>query len=149
MSLAGCQNNPINLNFYLQKSLEIFEKKKSADKICSLKEIKVKMPFLVPDRVNLNKFWATWVFPFPKKHASQGLTVLLNRTEWHFDFQEQLYFNIIFSDVQPPWKQAFELQGGIWFSITAKRNLKCRYGTCIASWNQAKSLIFEAHSTPA
>ncbi len=32
MSWIGCQNNPIYLNFHLQKSLEIFEKK-SADNI--------------------------------------------------------------------------------------------------------------------
>ena len=36
MSLAGCQINPIYVNFYLQKSLEIFDKK-SADKIQSKK----------------------------------------------------------------------------------------------------------------
>jgi hypothetical protein len=29
--LADCQNNPIDVNFHLQKSLEIFDKK-SADK---------------------------------------------------------------------------------------------------------------------
>ena len=34
MSLAGCQINPINVNFYLQKSWEFFEKN-SADKIWS------------------------------------------------------------------------------------------------------------------
>ena len=34
MSLAGCQINPIDLNFHLQKSLEIFDKN-SADKIQS------------------------------------------------------------------------------------------------------------------
>ena len=38
MSWAGCENNPIYLNFYLQKSLEIFEKN-SADKIWSNKDI--------------------------------------------------------------------------------------------------------------
>ena len=32
ISWTGCQNNPIDVNFHLQKSLEIFEKK-SADKI--------------------------------------------------------------------------------------------------------------------
>jgi hypothetical protein len=32
MSLAGCQINPIDVNFHLQKSLEIFDKN-SADKI--------------------------------------------------------------------------------------------------------------------
>ena len=37
MSLAGCQINPIDVNFYLQKSLEIFDKK-SADKIWSKKD---------------------------------------------------------------------------------------------------------------
>ena len=31
MNWSGCQNNPIDVNFHLQKCLEIFEKK--ADKI--------------------------------------------------------------------------------------------------------------------
>ena len=43
MSWAGCQNNSIDPNFYLEKSLDIFEKK-SADKIWSNKDIKVKVP---------------------------------------------------------------------------------------------------------
>ena len=30
MSLAGCQINPIDVNFYLQKSLEIFDKNSAA-----------------------------------------------------------------------------------------------------------------------
>ena len=34
MSLAGCQIDPINVNFHLQKSLEIFDTNK-ADKIQS------------------------------------------------------------------------------------------------------------------
>ena len=37
MSLAGCQINPINVNFHLQKSLEIFDKN-PADKIWSKKD---------------------------------------------------------------------------------------------------------------
>ena len=37
MSLAGCQINPIDVNFHLQKSLEIFDKN-SADKIWSRKD---------------------------------------------------------------------------------------------------------------
>ena len=37
MSLAGCQINPIDVNFYLQKSLEISDKN-SADKIWFWKE---------------------------------------------------------------------------------------------------------------
>ena len=32
MSLVGCQINPIDVNFHLQKSLDIFDKN-SADKI--------------------------------------------------------------------------------------------------------------------
>ena len=36
MSLAGCQINPIDVNFHLQKSSEIFDKN-SADKIWSEK----------------------------------------------------------------------------------------------------------------
>ena len=35
MSLAGCQIISIDLNFHLQKCLEIFDKKNSADKIQS------------------------------------------------------------------------------------------------------------------
>ena len=50
MSWAGCQNNPIDLNFYLQKRLEIFEKK-IADKFWSNKFKRVKMPCSVPDRI--------------------------------------------------------------------------------------------------
>ena len=30
MSLAGCQNNTIDFNFHLQKSLEIFDKNSAA-----------------------------------------------------------------------------------------------------------------------
>ena len=37
MSFAGCQINPIDVNFHLQKSLEMFDKN-SADKIWSKKE---------------------------------------------------------------------------------------------------------------
>ena len=37
MSLAGCQTNPIDVNFYLQEGLEIFDKN-SADKIWSKKD---------------------------------------------------------------------------------------------------------------
>ena len=37
MSLAGCQINPIDVNFLLQKSLEIFDTI-SADKIQSKKD---------------------------------------------------------------------------------------------------------------
>ena len=37
MSWAGCQNNPIDVNFHLQKSLEIFDKN-SADEIWSKKD---------------------------------------------------------------------------------------------------------------
>ena len=37
MSLAGCQINPIDVNFYLQKSLEIFDKN-SAGKLWSKKD---------------------------------------------------------------------------------------------------------------
>ena len=47
----------LNFNLNLQKSLEIFEKK-SADKIWSNKNIKLKMPCPVPDRVNSNSISA-------------------------------------------------------------------------------------------
>ena len=33
MSLAGCQINPIDVNFHLQKTLEIFDKKSAAKNI--------------------------------------------------------------------------------------------------------------------
>ena len=47
---AWCQKNLINLNFNLQKSLEIFAKN-SDDKIWSNRNIKVKLPCPMPDRV--------------------------------------------------------------------------------------------------
>ena len=40
MNLACCQINPIDVNFYHQKSLEIFDKN-SADKIWSKKDKEV------------------------------------------------------------------------------------------------------------
>ena len=45
MSLAGCQINPIDVNFHLQKSLEIFDKN-SADKIWSkqVQEVECALP---------------------------------------------------------------------------------------------------------
>ena len=33
MSLIGCQINPIDVNFYLQKSLEIFDKNSAAENL--------------------------------------------------------------------------------------------------------------------
>ena len=53
MSLAGCQINPIDVNFHLQKSLEIFDKD-SADKIWSKKDKGWKVPSLMPIRVKQN-----------------------------------------------------------------------------------------------
>ena len=50
MSLAGCQINPIDVNFYLQKSLEIFVKN-SADKIWSKKDKVIKVSPLMSFRV--------------------------------------------------------------------------------------------------
>ena len=50
MSLAGFQINPIGVNFYLQKSLEIFDKN-SATKIRSKKDKGVESA-LMPIRVN-------------------------------------------------------------------------------------------------
>ena len=51
VSLEGCQINPIVVNFYLQKSLEIFDKN-SADKIWSKKDKEIKVSPLMPIRVN-------------------------------------------------------------------------------------------------
>ena len=48
ISLAGCQINPIDVNFHLQKNLEFFYKK-SADKIWSKKDMG-KVPNLMPIR---------------------------------------------------------------------------------------------------
>ena len=42
MSLLGCQINPIDVNFHLHKSLEIFGKN-SADKIWSKKDKEIKV----------------------------------------------------------------------------------------------------------
>ena len=52
MSLEGYQINPIDVNFHLQKSLDIFDKN-SADKIWSKKNKEWKLSPLMPIRVNL------------------------------------------------------------------------------------------------
>ena len=54
MSLAGCQINPIDLNFYLQNNLEIFDKN-SVDKIWSKKDKEIKVSPLMPSRVKATK----------------------------------------------------------------------------------------------
>ena len=51
MSLTGCQINPIDVNFYLQKCLEIFDKN-SEDKIWSKKYKEIKVSPLMPIKVN-------------------------------------------------------------------------------------------------
>ena len=51
MSLAGFQIIPIDLNFHLQKCLEIFDQN-SADKIWSIKDKGWKGPSLMPITVN-------------------------------------------------------------------------------------------------
>ena len=43
MRLAGCQISRIDVNFHLQKSLEIFDKN-SADKVQSKKDKGIKVP---------------------------------------------------------------------------------------------------------
>ena len=54
MSLAGCQVNPIDVNFHLQKSLEIFDKN-SADKIWSKNDKEIKVSPLMPIRAKATK----------------------------------------------------------------------------------------------
>ena len=64
MSWAGCQNNPIDVNFHLQKSLEIFEKN-LADKIGSnkVKGIKMSPP---PCQIGLKEY-LQFVVQFKRK----------------------------------------------------------------------------------
>ena len=52
MSLAVCQINPIDVNFHLQKSLEIFDKN-SADKVWFKKDKEWKVSSLMPIRVQV------------------------------------------------------------------------------------------------
>ena len=54
MSLAGCQISPIDVNFHLQKCLEIFDKN-SADKIQFKNYKEVNPPCFMPIRVKLDK----------------------------------------------------------------------------------------------
>ena len=60
MSLAECQIIPIDLNFYLQKCLEIFDKN-SADKIWFKKDKEIKVSPFMPIRVKLLQYWL-WSF---------------------------------------------------------------------------------------
>ena len=49
MNLAGCQINPIDVNFQLQKSLKFFDEN-SADKIWSKKDKEIKVSHLMSIR---------------------------------------------------------------------------------------------------
>ena len=51
MSWPGCQNNPIDVNFPLQKSLEIFEKKISWQNLIQQRQGDKNVPLPVPNRV--------------------------------------------------------------------------------------------------
>jgi hypothetical protein len=62
MSLAGCQINPIDVNFHLQKGLEIFEKKISCQKSDpkSTRALKGwKVPCSMPIRVKVDRYMLT------------------------------------------------------------------------------------------
>ena len=61
MSLAGSQNNPINVNFHYQKSLEFFDKKISWQNLIK-KDKEIKVSLLVPIRVKLASMWAKLSF---------------------------------------------------------------------------------------
>ena len=66
MSLAECKINPIDVNFHLQKSLEILDTN-SADKIKSQNYKGVKVPCLLPIRVKgglicLQKTFKIWEY---------------------------------------------------------------------------------------
>ena len=52
MSSAGCQIRPIDVNFHLQKSLDIFDKT-SADKIWFKKDKEIHVSPLMPSRVKI------------------------------------------------------------------------------------------------
>ena len=54
--MAGCQINPIDVNFHLQKSLKMFDKN-SAHKIWSKNDKEIKVSPLMPIRVNPCMFW--------------------------------------------------------------------------------------------
>ena len=57
MSLAGFQINPIDVNFHLPKSLEIFDKN-LVDKMWSKKDKKDEsIPSPVPNRVKVSAQW--------------------------------------------------------------------------------------------
>ena len=55
MSLSGFQIDPIDIHFHLQKSLQIFDKN-SVDKMWSKKDKGVKVPSLMPIRVNYGMY---------------------------------------------------------------------------------------------
>ena len=78
MSLAGCQINPIDVNFHLQKSLEIFDTN-SADKIQSQNNKEVKVPCLMPIRV---KWMVPNTYHYGQKHQ------ILSKNNISFFFSE-------------------------------------------------------------
>ena len=55
MSFAGCQINPIDINFHQRKSLEIYDKN-LADKIWFKKDMEIKVSPLMPIRVKWPNF---------------------------------------------------------------------------------------------
>ena len=71
MSLSGCQINLVDVNFHLQKRLETFDKK-SADKVKSEKDKGIKVPSLMPIRVNTEMPCVVMELEFPQPKLSSG-----------------------------------------------------------------------------
>ena len=63
MSLAMCQINPIDVNFHLQKSLEIFDKN-SAEQNLIQKDKEMKVSPLMPIRVKTFEVLTKWVLSY-------------------------------------------------------------------------------------
>ena len=80
MSLAGCQISPIDGNFHLQQSLEIFDEN-SADKIWFKKDKEIKVSPFMPIRVkgiqNFKYHELTSDSPFLDTHLKFKLFVVL------------------------------------------------------------------------
>ena len=126
MSLAGCQINPIDVNFHLQKSLKIVDKN-SADKIWSKKDKEWKKPCLMPIRIkgwhNLRRYFQ--FDPTLKKGRNNNQIHQLFKLNWNKWGQ---WFRSIFLRMGPNWKVTSEIK------VPLKRKAPAQDKSCLRKY---------------
>ena len=81
MSLAGCQINPIDVNFHRKKSLEIFDKNSAVTMIQKRQGVESALP---PIRVKFSKYPTLTIADLNTSTIEPSLATILTKLTWKF-----------------------------------------------------------------